>query len=457
MDNHLAAVRTGYDSAYPPSPAQIAAAKAAGITAWSGYFAGPGILNGWSEQNFHDVMNGGLETSAYCSGWADPVAMKNQAIAWGVPVGMLDDESGIRSLLGLDDTDLTKLDAKARETFLTMVSPNRLLARSMMHGGGARPVFEKQADGTYAVSSWVQPWLNASGFGQYGNAPVIAGVIASRYVVAAYPGGDPGLSWPAYLARPAGGAPCGWQFMGTHGFAGISVDSTHYDDNFWAFGPDPGHLTEDDMLYVGPFHPLATTLKTFAAMTVYSDPSPNALVVGSAPANTAYVVKGFLYSNAGVQSTDRGAGAGPGIDLVWWQDNLGNWAPDADLITTGVAGAPIGAGLSTMPSGAKLYLAKESELAGLGGGVTMTDVQNAIATALKTLPVGATMTQVNDAITAALNKLPAPGLNKDQVDTEILTALGNFKPPAAPPAPHHHSVLGIITTGPAVADLAAKK
>lgn len=438
-------MRTGFDSAYPPSPAQIAAAKAAGITAWSGYFAGPGILNGWSEQNFHDVMNGGLDTSAYCSGWADPVAMKNQQAAWGVPRILLDDESGIRSLPTIPGQDQHP------------GTENRRVARSMMHGGAARPVLE-QVNGVWTVSSWVQPWLDASGGGQYGNMPVFAGVHASCYVFAAYPGGDPGASWPSYYPRPADGNPCGWQFMGTHGFDGISVDSTHYDDNFWAFGPSPGHLTEDEMLYTSPFHALPATLKAFAAATIYSDPSPNALNVGSLAVNASIAVTGFLYSSSGVQSSDRGAGAGPGMDLVWWQTTAGAWVPDADLITIGVAGAPVGAVLSSLPGGAKLYFAKESELAGLGGGgVTMQQVQDAIATALKTLPVGATMTQVNDAITAALKTLPAPGLSKDQVDTEILTALANFKPPAAPPAPHHHNVLGIINSGPAIPDLAAKR
>lgn len=212
-------MKIGLDSAYPPSVPQIAAAKAAGYGSWSGYFSGPGILNGWTEQNFDDVQAGGLETSAYCSGWADPVAMKTQAVSWGVPRIILDDESGIRSL---------EMDPTKRFPF----SQNRYMARKMLHGGEARPVLE-MINGVWTVSAWVQPWLTAAGSGQYGNEPVFAGVSASCYVFAAYLGGDPGASWPSYYARPAGGHPCGWQFQGTHVFSGIGVDSTNYDDSFF--------------------------------------------------------------------------------------------------------------------------------------------------------------------------------------------------------------------------------
>jgi len=42
-----------FDSAYPPTPAQAAAAKARGVTAWAFYAGGPGALNVWS---FADVL-----------------------------------------------------------------------------------------------------------------------------------------------------------------------------------------------------------------------------------------------------------------------------------------------------------------------------------------------------------------------------------------------------------------
>jgi hypothetical protein len=191
--------------------------------------------------------------------------------------------------------------------------------------------------------------------------------------------------------------------------------------------PPPPLSQEDDMLYTGAFHTLTATLKQFAPGSIYSDPSTAALGVGAMGASVA--VTGFIFANSGVQSADRGAGAGPGIDYVWWKLSDGHWVSDALLNTVGVAGAPIGVALSALPVGMTLYFAKESELASVGG---------------------VTMVQVTGAITAALAKLPATGLTKDQVDAEILTALGNFKP--VPGGPHHHSVLGIINTGPVITD-----
>lgn len=216
-------MKTGLDSAYPPSPAQIAAAQAAGYSAWLGYFAGPDILNGWADSDFQNVLDGGLATAAYCSGWADPAQMKARADALGI-VGMLDDESGIRSV----------------------TSANRQTARAMMHGGAARPVMES-VNGVWRVSSWVQPWLDTSGFGQYGNLQVFAGIHATRYVFAAYLGYDPGASWPSYYPRPTDGNPCGWQFQGTTSMFGRGVDLTHFDDGFFAFGGGGGSIVEDEM------------------------------------------------------------------------------------------------------------------------------------------------------------------------------------------------------------------
>jgi len=216
-------LRAGLDSAYPPTPAQIAQAKAAGYSAWLGYFAGPNILNGWADSDFQNVRAGGMETGAYCSGWADPVAMKARATALGI-TGILDDESGIRSL---------SEHAVAHGGYALPISQNRLEARYMMHGGYARPVLEIKPGSTiWTVSAWVQPWLDASGFGQYGNMPVFAGVHASRYVFAAYPGVDPGATWPSYYPRPTSGS-CGWQFQGTTQLFGKSVDLSHFDDNFF--------------------------------------------------------------------------------------------------------------------------------------------------------------------------------------------------------------------------------
>ena len=177
------------DSAYPPNDAQIAAAKAAGIGGWAGYFAGTFILNGWSKADFDRVKAGGLRTMAYCSGWDDPAADKAQSIAWAVTI-CLDVEGGIRG------------------------------------------------DGP-----WVPPWLAASGSGLYGNYGCHGGRSAAFHVLAAYlGGGDPQATWWGSTPRPAG--PCGWQWLGTHDFAGKGVDSAWFDDAIalLGFGPGGGSL-----------------------------------------------------------------------------------------------------------------------------------------------------------------------------------------------------------------------
>jgi hypothetical protein len=129
----------------------------------------------------------------YCSGYDDPAAIKNLAIAWRVRL-CLDCENGIR---GLND-------------------PN---------------------------SSWVQPFLDASGAGLYGGGQVQAqGFSAPFYVLGAYPAsGDPtNASWNTGGA-PRPNAPCGWQWAGSHGAYGVTVDSTVFDD--W-FGGDEVSVEE---------------------------------------------------------------------------------------------------------------------------------------------------------------------------------------------------------------------
>jgi hypothetical protein len=181
------------DSAYPPNDAQIAAAKAAGYAAWFGYFkfGNDGILNGWADADFQRVLAGGLETSAYWSGYADPLQVKARAAALGIR---------------------TRLDVE----------------------GGLRP-----------NGDWVQGALDAAGSGLYGNGPVFPVRTALDYIIADYPGYDPGATWPSGLPRPNG--PCGWQWQGSHAFAGISVDSNWLDDNFFAFGPGGGTIGGDEM------------------------------------------------------------------------------------------------------------------------------------------------------------------------------------------------------------------
>jgi N-acetylmuramoyl-L-alanine amidase len=175
---------------------------------------------------------------------------------------------------------------------------------------------------------------------------------------------------------------------------------------------------DDDMLYVGPVHALsaATSFKVFDnGEASYPDPAPVAAV--GQPLTTGAMVScdAYVYSSSAVQSTDLGNGQ-PGPDYLWWRSN-GRWIPDAHLDTTTMGNAPKPA----IPAGEALTLYPPAG----GGGVTMAQVDSAIATA------------------------PPNQQTKDYVDSHILTALSNFK---APPAPHHHNVLGIINTGPAIPD-----
>jgi hypothetical protein len=180
----------GTDSAQQPSAASVAAAAAAGVRVWAGYFAGRNILNGWAKADFDRVRAGGLATFAFCSGFADPAQMAAQADAWGVPI-CLDVEGGIRG------------------------------------------------DGP-----WVQGWLDTASAGLYGNAGVHPNRTAPFNIIALYPGADPGATWPGNQPRPTG--PCGWQWQGSHPAFGTTVDSAWYDDAFQAANqPGSGTLGGD--------------------------------------------------------------------------------------------------------------------------------------------------------------------------------------------------------------------
>jgi hypothetical protein len=185
----------GLDSV-PPTDAQIASARAAGYGVWAGYLPGLFIdpAHFWSKSDFDRVRSAGLGTFAYVSGQEDPANMKSQGAANGVQI-CLDVEGGIRP------------------------------------------------DGP-----WVQSWLDISGAGLYGNAPVFNGRSARFSVLANYPGFDPRATWPSTLQHPNG--PTGWQWQGTHNEFGISVDSTWFDDSLASlFGSTiAGELSHDDLL-----------------------------------------------------------------------------------------------------------------------------------------------------------------------------------------------------------------
>lgn len=174
-----------------PSPAQAAAAYASGVRAWAGYIGtrpGLGLASLWGWGDFQVVKQAGMLAIAYCSGFDDPVAVRELAAAWGVVLGV-DVEPGIR-----DD------------------------------------------------GAWVPGFLQESGAGLYGLASVHyhtgepIGRGAAWNIMANYPGFDPQATWIGGLPPPA--APHGWQWQGTHTEFGLSVDSNWLEDRFLQLGPE---------------------------------------------------------------------------------------------------------------------------------------------------------------------------------------------------------------------------
>jgi hypothetical protein len=178
------------DSAYPPTLGQSQEAYASGVRQWNGYIAtkgGVNLLNPWSRAAFQTVQSVFGRTVAYASGWDDPVAVAQLAASWDVLL-CLDNEAGIRP-----------------------------------------------------PGSWVQPWLDASGAGLYGLLADL-GHAAPFYVVAGYPGYDPGTTWPN--ANPPA-EPHGWQWQGSHTEFGVTVDRCWMDDWFAAEPEAPASVIED--------------------------------------------------------------------------------------------------------------------------------------------------------------------------------------------------------------------
>lgn len=173
-----------------PTALQVAQARAAGVGLWGGYLATrPGVLlaSPWDLASF-DLVRPLAPPLAFCSGWDDPAACRALAGLWRVRL-CLDVEPEIRG------------------------------------------------DGP-----WVQPWLDASQAGLYGNAGVHVGRRAPFHVFADYPGFDPRATWPSWEPRPP--TPTGWQWLGSHAEFGLQVDRGRYDDWF-ATAPLPGGFEMD--------------------------------------------------------------------------------------------------------------------------------------------------------------------------------------------------------------------
>lgn len=171
----------GLDSAQPPTPEQVGAARAAGVGLWSGYLAtrpGVNLLRPWSEAEFDVARLAGGTPIAFCSGWDDPAACRDLAAAWDVRL-CLDVEDAIRG------------------------------------------------DGP-----WVQLWLDDSGAGLYGDCGVHDGRRAAFRVLAWYPIVPVAGTWNDVGCPPRPAGPCGWQSQGSHQEFGLDVDRGWYDDWF---------------------------------------------------------------------------------------------------------------------------------------------------------------------------------------------------------------------------------
>ena len=167
------------DTWWEPSEAQVRAAKAAGYIGWSGYLSNGNdrVYHGWADATFRMILANGMVSYGYCSGLAPAGQMAARARSLGIEA-LLDCEQSIRP------------------------------------------------DG-----SWVDGWLAASpGVGLYG-ADTVMNAHASHghagYQLGGYPGGDPGVAWPAQNVRPNG--PMAWQFTDRITIPGVGVvDGSHF-------------------------------------------------------------------------------------------------------------------------------------------------------------------------------------------------------------------------------------
>ncbi len=192
-------VLKGVDSWQEPTAAQIATAKANGISVWAGYFkiGNDGIYHGWTDATFRLVQAGGLHTLAFCSTRADPAALKARAAALGIVI-VADVESSVN--------------------------------------GGDGPT--------------VDPWLAASGAHLYGGGPRGDGTIPrhlphghTAYMVADYeqrPGWGT-ASWP--IGDPKPNAPVAWQYAGGGSHPWGNTDLAIYDEAFVTPGSAGADMT----------------------------------------------------------------------------------------------------------------------------------------------------------------------------------------------------------------------
>jgi hypothetical protein len=258
-------VITALDSAFAPTDAQVAQAKAGGIGGWWGYIATTvppvdpntggrsifNLLNVWTLDEFNRVRQLVPQPVGFCSGWDDPAGLRNVAAQWGVRL-CLDVEDGIRG------------------------------------------------DGP-----WVDGFLQTSGAGLYGGAGVHYHAAPFR-ILAYYPaGGCPESTWNGQA--PA--EPHGWQCQGTHDEFGVSVDRGVYQDWFSGVNNTEG---VEGMLITHPNHIGRLDLVRVVGGELvrhFNDPAGGWLNGATGLDTAAVSGRGWNYGNPGVALAPLSAGA----------------------------------------------------------------------------------------------------------------------------------------------------
>lgn len=182
------------DSLSTPTTAQIAAAKAVGISAYFGYVGGPEAAGLWPSSAFQTVVRGGLRTGAFWVGLGALETVGLKAREAGIPAG---------SVIGHDIETPASVDALS-------VALGAAFTDSCRQAG--------YRSALYGLSRLA---------GLYGHAYDAVWVAGGR----AYRSGVPVPRSPAQgFGRIAPNM--AWQWWGTHDFDGIGVDESIADDWF---------------------------------------------------------------------------------------------------------------------------------------------------------------------------------------------------------------------------------
>lgn len=143
------------------------------------------------------------------------------------------------------------------------------------------------------------------------------------------------------------------------------------------YGPVIGTLTgDDDMLYIGPVHPLAATFKTFAAGQSFKERSPSSPVVANLAVGVSVTVDAYCYSTGPVNCTDLDGKGTQGPDYLWWHAG-DRWVPDAILATTPVLPSAPGANIPATEA-LDTFFATQVELKAVPAGTNGTNGKDGV-------------------------------------------------------------------------------